>query len=302
MSTGVRPYPRAMERRSGGLFAGRRIGPPGLATVAIAVVVAFALGMLTAWLTSFVPDLYQRWQATPAPSVSASPSGTPTPEVTVGPLPAIDREMDDADRAAGLVSLVVPDEAAGTFTPVPGTTAEVDGAGPVRAVRIDVEDGLSVDGETFAAYVLGVLNDPRGWASQGRQQFVQTQGVADIRVVLASPHTIAALCRPTDATAEPEPSPSPSPSAVPQPTCEEQSIVPLSLYDWAAGLERYGEDRAGSRQYQLSHLAGYRLGEEMGQCTSGRASVMVVQERMPGECSVNPWPFPDAPVPDPAAS
>lgn len=289
-----------MERGSRGLFAGRRIGRPGLWVSVATVAVAFGLGVGVGYGTGLVPDLYARWTASPEPSTSPSPSASATPEVSVGPLAPIERELDDADTLAGLTSLTVPTQASGTLTPVVGTTTEVEGGGPVRYVRIEVEDGIDVSATVFRDFVMATLNDPRGWGSDGRQQFVLTDGVADVRIVLASPLTLATLCRPIDveptAAASPEPTPSPS-AALP---CESQGIVPLSLQDWAAGLSRYAEDRTGSRQYQVGHGAGYVLGEEVGACSSGRASVMVVQESMPAECSVNPWPFPDAPVPETA--
>ncbi|MDN4478231.1 DUF3152 domain-containing protein [Demequina sp. SYSU T00039] len=291
-----------MERGSRGLFAGRRIRRPRLWVSVVTVIAAFGLGIGAGYATGLVPGLYARWTAAPEVSASPSASASATPTVSVGPLAPIDRELDEADGLAGLISLVVPDEGNGTFSAVPGTTAEVDGGGPVRYVRIDVEDGLDVATTAFRDFVMDTLNDPRGWGSEGRQQFVLTDGAADIRIVLASPVTAAGLCVPTDSDAAADADGATSPSSTADLTCEAQGIVPLSLYDWAAGLSRYEDDRTGSRRYQLAHSVGYVLGDEAGTCTSGEASVMVVQETMPAECSVNPWPFPDAPVPEPSAS
>ena len=291
-----------MERRSRGLFAGRRIGRPGPWVTVVAIAAAFALGIGAGWLTGLVPDLYARWNASPEPSVSPSPSASATPEVSVGPVEPITRELDDADTLAGLTTLAVPDRGDGTLSIVSGATPETEGGGPVRYVRVEFEGGLGVASAALATFVMDTLNDPRGWGSQGRQQFVRTDGAADVRIVLASPYTAATLCRPTDVapTAEPSSVPSATPSA--DLPCETQGIVPLSLYDWAAGLSRFGEERTSSRQYQLAHGAGYVLGEESATCESGRASVMVVQQTMSDQCTVNPWPFPDAPVPATSAT
>ena len=291
-----------MERRSRGLFAGRRIGRPGPWVTIVAIAAAFGLGIGAGWLTGFAPDVYARLNASPEPSVSPSPTPSATPEVSIGPVEPIARELDEADRLAGLTTLEVPDQGDGTLSIVPGTTTEVDGAGPVRYVRVEVEGGLGISSTALAAFVMETLNDPRGWGSQGRQQFVRTDGAADARIVLASPYTAATLCRPTDVAPSSEPSPTPSASPSADLPCETQGIVPLSLYDWAAGLSRYGEDRTGSRQYQLAHGVGYVLGDETGTCDSGVASVMVVQETMREKCTVNPWPFPDAPLPEPSGT
>lgn len=268
----------------------------------VTVVAAFGLGIGAGYATGLVPDLYARWTAEPEPSVTPSPSASATPAVSVGPVEPIDRELDDADRLAGLTSLDVPEVGGGTLRAVAGTTTEVEGAGPVRYVRIEVEDGLDVSAVAFRDFVMDTLQDPRGWGSEGRQQFVLTDGVADVRVVLASPYTVATLCRPTDVEPSVDPSPEPTPSPSADLPCEAQGIVPLSAYDWAAGLSRYGDDRTGARRYLLGHEVGYALGDETGTCDSGRASVMVVQQTMPDACSVNPWPFPDAPVPEPSPS
>lgn len=288
-----------MTRRVRGLFAGRRFDLPGMRVTLITVGAAFVLGVGAGWLTGFAPDIYARITASPSPSPSVSASGSATPEVTLGPLAPITRELDEADTAAGLLTLEVPEAGAGTLAAVPGTAVEVEGAGPVRYVRVDVEDGLGVNRVAFTDFVLATLNDYRGWGSQGRQQFVQTDGVADIRVVLAAPATALALCGThTDELAGGDAVPTPEPSGSATGGCEEQGIARISLYDWAAGLPVYGDDRTAARQYLLAHGVGHVLGDEVATCTSGVAEVMVEQESMPKDCTVNPWPFPDAPEPE----
>ena len=106
-----------------------------------------------------------------------------------------------ADVAAGLLSPDVVEAAAGTFTVVPGADPG-PGTGAVRTVRVEVEDGLAVDGPAFAATVMATLNDPRGWGADGSLSFARTDGDAELRVLLASPTTVDDLCAPLDTEGE----------------------------------------------------------------------------------------------------
>ncbi|SEJ19531.1 DUF3152 domain-containing protein [Demequina mangrovi] len=297
-----------MSRRSGGLFAGRGIALPGLRVTLGTIVACFAIGIGAGWVTAQVPDWYRAWSE-PEPTVSASPSATPEPDVTLPEMAAITRPLDEDDAAAGIITTVVEERGEGTFSPAtgspatssPSASAEASAeAAPTRYVRIDVEDGVAIDDDAFADYVMETLNDPRGWGSAGRLQFVLTDGAADVRVVLASPYTLALQCSDVHTAAETEGA-APSASAAPaedaessDPACASAGIVPVSTYDWTAGLERYGGKRVAARAYLLNHGVGHVFGSEDAECESGRADVMVDQAAMGKECKVNPWPFPDA--------
>ncbi|WP_169747599.1 DUF3152 domain-containing protein [Demequina iriomotensis] len=306
-----------MTRRSGGLFAGRGIALPGVWVTVVAIVACFALGIGAGWLTGQVPGWYRAWSE-PEPSASPSPSATPEPDVSVPSLAPIERDLDADDAAAGVLTTAVVERGEGTFTPAVGSGASATASAgpsasadavPTKYVRIDVEDGVTIDEAALVDYVMTTLNDPRGWGSAGRLQFVLTEGAADVRVVLASPYTLALRCPDTHAAAEVAGTgtgASPSPSAegaegasgasgaADAAACATDGIVPLSVYDWTAGLERYGDRRAASRVYLLNHGVGHVLGSADATCESGRADVMVDQAAMSKECKVNPWPFPDA--------
>ncbi|WP_162197276.1 DUF3152 domain-containing protein [Demequina pelophila] len=298
-----------MRQRSTGVFAGRGIALPPLWISALVVVAAFAAGIGAGWATGFVPDLYHAWTAEPEASASPTPEPRPTPDVSIDPIEPIERTLDDADRAAGLRSLTVPEAGEGTFTAALVDSEEREGAGPVKFVRVDVEDGLAINPEVLAQYVLDTLNDHRGWGAEGRQQFVLTDGVPDVRIVLASPVAAAILCPDEGAigasSLDVEPSPAASPSAEPAASpsatlgCAERGVVPVSVEDWARGLDGYGEDRDGARRYLLGHGVGFTLGHDAVACESGRADVMADQRALPEACEPNPWPFPDAAEPAP---
>ncbi|MCB2412062.1 DUF3152 domain-containing protein [Demequina sp. TTPB684] len=311
------------------VFAGRGISLPGLAVTAGVVLGAFALGLAAGWITDGLPQRL-RAEDTPTASPSPTPDAGPTIEPSLPPLEPITRQLDDADREAGVVTTSYVVQGEGTFTVVPGTdTPDADG-GDVRWVSVAVEDGVSADDEAFRDYVLDVLNDNRAWGTDGSLQFVATDGVADYRVLLASPYTTAAVCPDPHiavtvgpvTNASPTPSPDaeadvapgasgeavngvdgPTPDAETDRLCAEDGVIVLSMYDWTAGLPAYGDDFTGARNYLLLHRLGHLMGREDTACATGRATTMDLQrDDFPEGCEVNPWPYPDAPATLPTPS
>src|SRR5690606_3047291 len=111
---------------------------------------------------------------------------------------AIPEGLTEADLVDGLLRPEIPEQGSGQLVTVPGAsapTSAVDGApGVVRSVRVEVEEGLAVDGEVFADRVMAILTAPGGWTTHGDLAFARTDGPADITVVLASPTTTDRLC------------------------------------------------------------------------------------------------------------
>jgi len=284
-----------MPRGSRRLFAGRRISLSGVAVTLAVIVVGFGIGIGAGWATSLFADSLSSPSPSSSPSASPSPSATPTMDVSLPPMAPVTRTIDDDDRAAGLRSLDFPVRGDGTFATAPAPTATTPDAGVVRYVRIDIENGLEVTDSLFASFVMAALNDPQAWGREGPTTYVQTEGAPDVRVVLASPYTAAALC-PTphepaaltpETTATPSPSPTPSAAA-----CAGQGAIVVSVYDWIQGLEPFAEDRTDSRIYQLNHGMGHVDGKADTTCKKGVADVMVDQRTLPKACTPNPWPFP----------
>lgn len=304
------------------MFAGRGITLPGLAVTAAVVAAAFGLGLLAGWITDGLPE---RLRAEPSVTPSPTTSGglSPTIEPSLPPMPPITRDITAEDRAAGVVTTNYVVKAAGTFTVVPGTDQPDDGKGDVRWVSVAVEDGVAADAGAFRSYIMDVLNDNRAWGSGGHLQYVATDGVADYRILLASPYTTAAVCADPHVAVAAGPVTEASPSASAPATasvapqaqgdavngsgepevaspydrlCADDGVIVISSYDWTAGYPAYADDYSGARQYILLHRLGHIRGEEDSACTSGRANVMdVQQEPLPEGCEVNPWPYPDAP-------
>lgn len=251
---------------SGLPLAGRKM--PGRIGVGLIIAAAFVVGVSAGWLTQVVPGFIVSLLPQPSPSSTPEPSvSTPTgPDVPVDLYPPLTRPLDAIDHAAGLTSLAVPTTGSGRFSIVPGSVEPV-GSGPVTWVRIEIEDGVPLAAEILGPYVMGILTDAQGWGANGRVAFGQTEGVADVRVVFASPSTAETLCpRPHEAAlaaigpadvpsgpigSEPSiapeptaPGPTPSPSASPNapavPSCAQQGLVVVNAYYWAAGVPSFG--------------------------------------------------------------
>jgi hypothetical protein len=219
-----------------------------------------------------------------APSASPTPSETPvatttTTASTTTTTSALPAGLTAADVAAGLLAQEVPKHGTGHVHVVRGSS-KAPGKGRIYNIRVEVEGGLDVDRQKFAAFVMKTLNDPRGWGHGGTKTFARTDGNADITVVLASPDLSAQLCRPlvTNGTL----------------SCRNGARSILTVYRWAKATPDFGKDRTGYRRYVVNHEVGHALGHGHEYCAGkGRlAPVMMQQTKGVGACRPNPWPFP----------
>ena len=223
----------------------------------------------------------------PAGAVDAPPDGPPPTSAAPAAPAAIDPGAVDlagltfADREAGLLSAVVPDGLGGDLVVVPGNDAAPAPDRHVRTVRVEVEAGLDVDGALFAATVMAVLNDPRGWGGDGSVSFARTDGDAEIRVVLASPETVDVLCAPLQ--------------TVGRYSCGRAGRAVLNYDRWVNAAPEFA-DRTVYRQYLVNHEVGHLLGQPHVQCPGPGEVAPIMQQQTVGvaPCVPNGWPFPDA--------
>jgi len=213
------------------------------------------------------------------PDPVVAPSSAPDvvdPPPTVAALPP---GLTAADVSAGLLSADVPEVAGGTFVVVPGSDPG-PGTAPVRTVRVEVEQGLAVDGAAFAATVMATLNDPRSWGGDGSMSFARTDGDAEIRVLLASPTTVDALCAPLRTDGEV--------------SCGRAGHAALNLRRWVEATDEYATDKTLYRQYLVNHEVGHLLGHQHERCGGAGqlAPVMQQQSYKVAPCVPNAWPFP----------
>ncbi|WP_236573775.1 DUF3152 domain-containing protein [Streptomyces sp. GS7] len=180
--------------------------------------------------------------------------------------------------------------ASGHFTPV-GGDARAPGRGKVLRYRVDVEDGLPLDGALFAEAVHKTLNDDRSWAHGGQRTFQRVaSGDADFVISLASPGTTAKWCAKSglDTTED-------------NVSCDSAATdrVMINAYRWAQGAKTYGPDKMlAYRQMLINHEVGHRLGHNHEVCPrqGALAPVMMQQTKFLTTdgvtCRPNSWPYP----------
>ncbi|MGW5608500.1 DUF3152 domain-containing protein [Streptomyces sp. NPDC003753] len=177
----------------------------------------------------------------------------------------------------------------GTFSAVPGT-AKAPGTGRKYTYRVDVENGLGLDGELFAQAVQKTLNDDRGWAHNGARTFERIHsGKPDFVITLASPGTTAAWCAKSglDTTED-------------NVSCDSASTerVMINAYRWAQGSTTYGDEIHAYRQMLINHEVGHRLGYGHVTCDKNGELAPVMQQQTKFldhdgiHCLPNPWPYP----------
>lgn len=208
----------------------------------------------------------------PAPTLDPLLSADP-------PVVALPPGLTLVDVQAGLLSAEIPERAAGTFTAVPGSDPG-PGTGQVRTIRVEVEDGLAVDGARFAQTVMSTLNDPRGWGADGSVSFARTDGTAEFRVTLASPETVDDLCAPLDTNG--------------QVSCGRSGNAVLNLRRWVLATQELAGDKVTYRQYLVNHEVGHLLGHGHEKCPAPGALAPLMQQQSykAAPCIPNPWPFP----------
>jgi hypothetical protein len=251
-----------------GALAGRTIGPGG------------AIGTPLSWTapspTAEAPDT----ERTPTVTTGSGTTGDHASGTIPATVPGTSADgLTPQDLAAGLLSTRIPEHGTGHLATVPGAEP-APGAGSLIRVRVEVEHGLDVDGETFAHFVMATLNDPRGWGHAGRRTFARTSAAADLRVVLASPGTSRILCSPlrTMGTF----------------SCANGGAAVLTHYRWVKAIEDYGDDRTGYRRYVVNHEVGHLLGHAHERCPGPGHSAPVMMQQTKGlrGCDPNPWPWP----------
>ncbi|MFJ4231996.1 DUF3152 domain-containing protein [Cellulosimicrobium cellulans] len=215
--------------------------------------------------------------ADPAPQAEAEPVPEPTPTTPATPVTPV------AEPGSGLVGeVVVAPDLGGALDVVPGE-APAPGTGTVRSVRVEVEQGLPVDGEVLATAVLATLNDPRGWSGPDGVTFSRTAADdASIRVVLASPATTDRMCAPLATEGKYSCGNSVSGVAV------------LNFERWVLGAPDFGDDLATYRQYLVNHEVGHVLGHGHEDCPApGAVAPVMVQQSISAQgCLTNGWPVP----------
>ncbi|MFI1756555.1 DUF3152 domain-containing protein [Streptomyces sp. NPDC020571] len=182
-------------------------------------------------------------------------------------------------------------KASGKFDAVPGI-AKGPGRGQKYTYRVDIEQGLGLDGALFADAVQKTLNDDRSWAHNGARSFERIEsGRPDFVITLASPGTTAEWCAKSglDTTED-------------NVSCDSAATqrVMINAYRWAQGAAPYGDAIHPYRQMLINHEVGHRIGYNHVTCDKDGELAPVMQQQTKFidhdgiDCRPNPWAYPNS--------
>jgi hypothetical protein len=232
------------------------------------------------------------------PEAPARPSTSPgSPDASAVPTGEGTLAAGPADGAEGTADTPPADAGSTDAAPRPGSApgpvdqgflvAAVPATGPIAGTgtrwryTVEVEASLGLDVEEVAEQVRAALHDERSWARTRTLEQVADPGAARIRIVLASPATVDALCaRAGLRTAGIY-------------SCWNGRIAALNAWRWDVGSVGF-DDVATYRTYLVNHEFGHGLGYGHVGCPgAGRtAPVMMQQSKGHGGCIANGWPYP----------
>ncbi|WP_395574326.1 DUF3152 domain-containing protein [Streptomyces sp. BK79] len=212
--------------------------------------------------------------------------GRPTPSASESAAP-----LTYAQKMGKRYPLGATLKGSGTFYAIPGI-AKGPGKGEKYTYRVDVEQGLGLDGELFAEAVQKTLNDDRSWAHNGARSFERIHsGQPDFVITLASPGTTAEWCAKSglDTTQD-------------NVSCDSAATerVMINAYRWAQGAEPYGDAIHAYRQMLINHEIGHRIGYNHVSCDKDGELAPVMQQQTKFvdhdgiDCRPNPWAFPNS--------
>jgi hypothetical protein len=180
-------------------------------------------------------------------------------------------------------------DGSGKFDAITGVD-KAPGTGQKYTYRVDVEQGLGLDGELFAEAVQKTLNDDRSWAHNGARTFERVYtGTPDFVITLASPGTTADWCAKSGLD-----------TTVDNVSCDSAATerVMINAYRWAQGSPTYGDRIYAYRQMLINHEVGHRLGYSHVTCDKDGDLAPVMQQQTKFldhdgiHCRANPWPYP----------
>jgi hypothetical protein len=217
----------------------------------------------------------------PLTAATAPTAAEPSIEGEAGTAAEADPKGSAAEVAAEPQREGRPESYAGTgkLEVVPGSS-EVVGDGAVNSFIVEVERGLDVDPQEFAAEVERTLFDDRGWSADGALAFERVDsGEASFRVALASPDKTDELCYPH--------------ATVGLYSCHQDGRAVVNVLRWFEGADAYESDLPNYRRYLVNHEVGHAIGHAAHAfCPAAGepAPVMMQQTKGVEPCRPNPWP------------
>jgi hypothetical protein len=223
-------------------------------------------------------------QARDARGAATGGAGQPSP-----PPSAVVAPLTYEQKMATKYPLSAKLDGSGKFDAIQGVD-KAPGKGQKYTYRVDVEQGLGLDGQLFAEAVQKTLNDDRSWAHNGARTFERIySGKPDFVITLASPGTTADWCAKSglDTTED-------------NVSCDSAATerVMINAYRWAQGSTTYGDQIHAYRQMLINHEVGHRLGYSHVTCDKNGELAPVMQQQTKFldhdgiHCRANPWAYP----------
>ncbi len=202
------------------------------------------------------------------------PSPSPSVAATYAPDPSIPPEAKNKVYSSGQAAS--GEYKANTITAEPALKAT-----KTNAYTVKVETSLNTDPDAVARAIQGALDDPKGWASFGKNNFklVTLDAEGQLTFVLASPKTVDALCGASLTKGLWD--------------CRKGNQIVLNSDRWFYGTPSYASaGLADFRVYQVNHQVGFVLGQATTSCKKkgAKAPVMADQAQGLAGCLANPWP------------
>jgi hypothetical protein len=254
---------------------------------------AYAIPFLTAATLFALVDLAaDRSAAVPSRSASATSvttsvatSSVPPPTTAVAPSAPAEGDAGPTETAAPAAETTYVERGAGSLTVVDGSSP-VYGSGPLSRFIVEVEDGIEIDGATFAEAVAETLGDPRSWGAGGCMSFQRVgaaeaaAGAFEFRVALVSPGSMERYC--------------PGVGTGGYTSCRYGDRAVINLARWATAVPHYDGDIATYRHYVVNHEVGHALGNGHVDCPGpGALAPVMLQQTLSLEgCAKNAWPYP----------
>ena len=278
----VEPLPRPVAQARPGRIRRfvRRYGWRAYAVPLLTVATLVALADVA--LTTREPAVPDTIAATVAPTERSTVSAPPPEPVPTAPAQG-DVGPSSTSQVVGAEAYV--EKGAGTVSVVDGNSP-VYGTGPLRRFVVEVEDGIGVDGNGFAAAVEATLSDPRSWGYGGAMSF-QRVGAAeaaasqyDFKVSLVSPGSMEAYC--------------PGVGTGGYTSCRYGERAVINLARWATAVPHYDGDIETYRHYVVNHEVGHALGNGHVGCPGpGQLAPVMQQQTLSLQgCVRNAWPHP----------
>lgn len=206
--------------------------------------------------------------------------GLPMPVATTPAAPAASYAADPTIPPEARTKVFTSNQAASGQYKTNTITAEPAlKASKTNPYTVKVETSLNTDPDAVARFVQATLDDPKGWASYGKNNFklVTTDAENQLTIVLASPKTVDALCGASITKGVWD--------------CRKGDQLVLNSDRWFYLTPTFTDVRE-FRAFQVNHQVGFYLGQKSASCKKKdtKAPVMADQAQRLDGCQPNAWP------------